>query len=120
MSNVSQKAEQQSPQTEVITLSEVLRIYESGEAFSITFITADRRKGTGGERRHYPVAQRCRLHEMPANLLKRNGFRSTATDKKSPNHWENKTRNIYIPATGEIRKLHIKLIVSFNNKRVLL
>lgn len=120
MRKVSQPAEQSSPQTGVITLSEVLRIYETGEAFSIAFITADRRKGTGGERRYYPVAQRCRLHEMPANLLKRNGFASTSVDKKSPNHWENKTRNIYIPATGEIKKVHIKLIVAFNNKRVLL
>ncbi len=120
MRKASQRAEQPSPQSGVITLSEVLRIYESGASFSITVVTADRKKGTGGELRHYPTAQRCRLQEMPANLLKRNGFTSTATDKRSPNHWENKTRNLYIPATGEIRKIHIKLIVAFNNKRVLL
>lgn len=95
-------------------------MYETGESFSMTVVTADMRKGTGGELRHYPIAQRCRLQEMPANILKRNGIPSTATDSRNPNHWANKTRNIFIPATGAIRKVHIKLIVAFNNKRVLL
>ena len=93
----------------------------SGQSFSITVTTCDRKKGTGGDLRHWPVAQLCRLHDMPANLLKRNGFRSTAgLDKRTPNHYEHKTRNLYVPATGEIRKIHIKLISFFNNKTVLL
>ena len=120
MRKASHSAEQSSPRG-VITLSEVLRIIDSGAAFSITVTTCDRAKGTGGQLRHWPVAQLCRLADMPANLLKRNGIRSTAgIDRRNPNHHDNKTRNLLMPQTGEIRKIHIKLINYFNNKTVLL
>lgn len=120
MRNVSHSAVQPSPQG-VITLAEALRIYDSGEPFSICFVTADRKKGTGGELRYYAAAQKCVLSNMPANLLKRNGLPSTAgINPRNPNHYEHKTRNLYVASTGEIRKFHIKLVVAFNNKRVLL
>jgi hypothetical protein len=34
---------------ETITLKEVLNAMDAGQAFSIAFVTADKRKNTGGE-----------------------------------------------------------------------
>lgn len=41
------------------------------------------------------------------------------TMQKKPNHWLNKTRNVKVPLTGEIRKVHIRLITQFNNTEVI-
>lgn len=102
----------------VITLTEVLRIMAGNEPFSIGFTTANRQTGEGGELRYYPVAHSCRLEAMPANLLKRNGIK--LYDRRAANHADHKTRNIFIGATGEIKKVHFKLINQFNGKKVLL
>ena len=37
--------------------------------------------------------------------------------KKNPNHWVNSTRNILLP-NGQIRKVHIRLIIEFNHQKV--
>jgi hypothetical protein len=36
---------------------------------------------------------------------------------KDPHHWSNSTRNVLLP-NGQKRKLHIRLIIEFNNKKV--
>lgn len=42
----------------------------------------------------------------------------TAKSKKSvANHWENRTRNIKLP-NGEIKKINILFIISYNGKKV--
>lgn len=38
---------------------------------------------------------------------------------KTPNHWNNKTRNILFESSGAIRKVHIRLITEINNQKVI-
>lgn len=40
-----------------------------------------------------------------------------ATPFKNPNHWENRTRNIKLE-NGEIKKINILFVDSFNGKKV--
>ena len=105
--------------TSVITLTEVLKTMDNGAPFSITYVTADRKKRTGGQLMTHAQAQKiAHLADLPANILKAN--RISLANAKNPNHYTNSTRNIYIPRTREVRKLHIKLIVAFNGHTVLL
>lgn len=107
---------------DVITLSEVLQAIHSGAVCSLTYVTADRKRGTGGQLRHLDKAVLCKLSDMPANVLRRNGISAPMLSdaRRYANHHEHKTRNMYLPATQEIRKVHIKLITQFNNKTVIL
>lgn len=103
----------------VITLNEVLReIDKPGNTFAITWIQADRRKGTGGKIDSVKCAQKTTIADLPDNIVKFN--RIAESTKRNPNHWDHKTRNIYVPATRRIKKLHIKLITEFNGKTVVL
>jgi len=104
--------------TGVITLTEAIDILDAPGRFSITITTADRKKGTGGRLITYPEAQRLEMAAMPDNVLRMN--RMSPHLKRNPNHPDNKTRNIYIPRTREIVKLHIKLINVLNEKKVIL
>jgi hypothetical protein len=108
--------------TGIITLSEVLEHMQSGAPFAITYCTADRKRGTGGKLRHIPQANICKLSAMPANILRRNGISVTTlgSDTRWADHHAHKTRNIYVPKSQEIKKLHIKLITEYNGKRVIL
>lgn len=100
-------------------LTDVLKAMDGPAPFAIAYITADRKKRTGGQIKTIAQAQRLeRLSDLPDNILRLN--RISITESRSPNHYDNKTRNIYIPATRAIRKVHIKLIVGFNGKKVLL
>ncbi len=42
---------------------------------------------------------------------------ASGVQRKNPNHWENKTRNIKLE-NGKIRKLNILFIVEYNGKKV--
>lgn len=106
----------------IITLSEALEHMQSGATFSITYVTADRKRGTGGKLLHIPQANICKLSAIPANILRRNGISAVtlSNDRRWADHHAHKTRNIYVPNTQQIKKLHIKLITEYNGKRVLL
>lgn len=100
----------------VIQLREVLDTIESGKPFDITFITADRKKGTGGEIKRYTGWVKCDLAAMPEPVLRRN--RIPVNSLKEAAHRLHKTKNIMNPVTRDIRKVHIRLITEFNGKRV--
>ena len=108
--------------TGIITLSEVLTILQSGVVFALTYCTADRKRGKGGKLVAVDQATICQLSAMPSNILRRNGISATTLgdNRRWADHHTHKTRNIYLPRTQEIKKLHIKLITEFNGKRVLL
>ena len=113
----------------IILLSEALQIFHSGKVCSLTYVAADKKRGTGGKLIHIP---QCviysqdleeQLKEKIPNLKFPNPdpqYSIISNKSTSPNHYLNKTRNIYIPATRSIQKLHIKLITAFNGKKVLL
>jgi hypothetical protein len=108
--------------TGIITLYEVLQQLQSGAVCSITYVAADRKRGKGGKMVRLPQCNICKLSAMPANILRRNNISATTLgdDRRWADHHAHKTRNVYIPKTQEIKKLHIKLITEFNGKRVLL
>jgi len=89
-----------------------------GVPFQIRFVTADRNRGTGGEVIELSGVRKC--------IGKRNGKVVFDTRKKGenknpgtgdPRHWVNSTRNLLLP-NGQIRKVHIRLIVEFNHQKV--
>lgn len=120
----------------VILLSEALKKLHSGAVCSLTYITADRKRGTGGQIVHQAA---CCIynnnHHSPHHTLvppvpashpnnhtgqKMKTLAAAVLQTKNPHHHANKTRNIYIPKTKEIKTIHIKLITQFNGCKVLL
>lgn len=99
----------------VIELYEVIQHIDSGMPFSMTFVTADRKKGTGGQIRTVHNWVNCNIADMPEPVLRRNKMFQAS---KVPNHQQHKTKNIMNPATRDIRKVHIRLITEFQGKRV--
>lgn len=80
--------------------------------FSITFVTANRKKGTGGEFRTYSG---CILSK---NNMELPLHQRSSTFTKAPRHFENATRNIQTPE-GDIIKVHIRLIKRVNGQDII-
>lgn len=104
---------------ESITLKEVLSWMDSGQPFSIAFITASKKSGTGGE--WIEIAEATKSGWMtPADRKLQEKLQAPSEGlRKDPKHYENSTRNIRIVANNDIRKVHIRLIRRFNGKTVL-
>jgi hypothetical protein len=99
----------------VIELYEAIQLIDTGEPFSLTYVTADRNKGTGGQIKKVTNWVKCDLATVPEPILRRNKMFEAS---KNPNHQQHKTKNIMNPATRDIRKVHVRLITEFNGKRV--
>jgi hypothetical protein len=96
--------------------SDVLSAAESGESLDLIFVTADRRRGTGGE-----IIEVKNWRKVDFDKPKTNGKSHTKTiTRKNPNHWENKTINIFNPNNRLQHPIsvHFRLIQFFNGKRV--
>lgn len=98
-------------------LREIDRVDESKNPipFACRFVTADRKRNTGGEIITVVNAVKC--------VGKKDGEivflgRETAAPRRNPNHYENATRNIALQ-NGAIRKMHIRLIIEFNGQKVI-
>ena len=106
---------------------EVYEIIQSGEAFDMEFVTADRRRGTGGD-----------LIVCEGWMILRKDDRSPVTDdrpdeednpssailqpsSKDPHHALNGTVNVFNPANPGYHPItvHYELIQVFNGKRVI-
>lgn len=104
---------------ETILLKEVLDAMDAGQPFSIAFVTADRRRNTGGEWIEVEKAYKSGYVD-PADRKKMQQLQPESDIiSRSPNHYENSTRNIVIVANSEVRKLHVRLIRKFNGKTVI-
>jgi len=75
--------------------------------FSITFVTADLKQGSGGKRITYKEAV------LVGNAISK-------SDQRNPDHFANYTRNLMGFETNEIRKFHPLLVDTFNGKTVTL
>lgn len=101
-----------------IYLSEVLgemrKLTENKQPvpFSISVRSFNLQNKRGGKLIHYENAV---LMQPP----KQKGAKrlADATHFKNPNHWENRTRNIKLE-NGEIKKINILFVDSFNGKKV--
>ncbi len=109
----------------LIRLWDVLEIMDSFDGierpvrFQIKFVTANRLQGTGGEIIELKDACKCSgktKQGEPIFAAKKN-LPTNDLVSKDPRHWTHSTRNILLP-NGQIRKVHIRLIIEFNNKKV--
>lgn len=92
---------------------------DAGQVFQISFVTADDQKNTGGE---LITVARARKHNWlsPADRKKQQQLQPVSSMvKKDPRHFANSTRNIQLLSNSDIRKIHIRLIRTFNHKTVL-
>jgi len=105
---------------DVVLRSDVMKELATGDHFSMIFVTADRKRGTGGElievRDWQKMDTDAPVHKMPGRIRK-----TISAMKKNPNHWVNKTINIFNPNNNHVHphKVHFRLIQFFNGKRVL-
>lgn len=83
----------------------------TGQPFSITYVTLDKKRGTGGQLRTLVNATKKSANMVMAG--------SPATGTRKPNHSDNGTINI-VCADGSITKVHTRLITQFNNHDVAL
>tara|TARA_R110002124_G_scaffold193013_1_gene360283 strand:- start:10 stop:360 length:351 start_codon:yes stop_codon:yes gene_type:complete len=112
---------------ETIYLKDVLQQMKTpdkdGQAvpFSMKTRTLNRYTKQGGKLKTYPEA-RLVMKEKQERITDVIALRSMAPrvikERKNPHHFDNKTRNIRL-ANGEKRKIHIRYIIDFNDKKVI-
>ena len=103
---------------ETITLLKMLNAMDNGEVFSIGFRTCNLKKITGGEFIHFDNCVKHN-HQTKAERMAARPQGEAYVVRKNPKHYENSTRNIKRTDTGELVKVHIRLIRIFNGKTVL-
>ena len=87
--------------------------------FQLKYVTANRSTKEGGEIIELKDACKCSVRTKQGKEIfaERKNFPVNNKVSKDPRHWSNSTRNILLP-NGQKRKLHIRLIIEFNNKKV--
>ena len=108
-----------------IRLWDVLEIMDSMDGhgnpvrFQLKYVTANRSTKEGGEIIELKDASKCsvRTNQGKEIFAERKNFPVNDKVSKDPHHWSNSTRNILL-SNGQKRKLHIRLIIEFNNKKV--
>lgn len=113
---------------DTIFLNEVLEMMrtpnQEGRAvkFDISYRTFNKNSKTGGKLKYHEDAKLV-MKEKPSDkaeiyALMKKPSEKKEVSRKNPNHFQNKTRNIRLE-NGDIRKIHIKYIVTFNGKKVI-
>lgn len=109
----------------MISLRDVLLMMEAEDEqgyqipFSLRFVTYDKQKQTGGE--IIDAKKAVLLKSGKKDFERKTGIRNKEDPdqiKKKPNHFKNRTRNIMLLPSKQIRKVHIYLITRFNDERV--
>ena len=101
-------------------LDEMDRLDHDGKPvrFHVKFVTADRIRRTGGEIIEIQSGRKCVGNRNGMTVFdSRHKADEHSRNSRQPNHWVNSTRNIILP-NGGIRKVHIRLIIEFNNQKV--
>ena len=110
---------------ETIFLKDALEIIDRQDKegrsipFDLTFRSLQRNSKTGGKLYTYDQVKKYRkkkyVHSKTAMI---NAVQSGGAVKKSPNHFENRTRNLELQ-NGEIKKIHIRLMISINGQTII-
>lgn len=97
-----------------VSIQEILEHMDAGLPFSMIYVKADRKRGTGGQ-----MVSVERAHKSGHNLKDGQRVTPSAIKKaaKNPNHSQHFTRNIVLP-DREVRTVHPDLIITFNGKEV--
>lgn len=94
-----------------ITLNEVLHRIKAGERFDLEYVSADKKRGTGGQLK---VLTACMITRLGKTQSAPGADKIEPVRGKAPRHYENGTLNIQILGTREVRKIHPRLITKFN------
>ena len=90
---------------------------DEGKIFSIAFVTYNEQKRTGGE---WIELNNCVKHNhLTPSELKSKANAPREKVFRNPNHYQNVTRNIKRMDTGDLIKIHLRLVCKFNGKTVL-
>jgi hypothetical protein len=100
---------------QLIALADVMKLMRKVDGkgipvpFSLEVCTYNRFTREGGER----------LKMDNVILYQQKHVKKPVTDRtKFPNHHDNGTRNVMFVSSGQIRKIHVRLIEKFNGKAV--
>ena len=101
-----------------ISRADVLQAMEKPECiFSIEFVTYNRKKKEGGERKK--IHQACKSNHAYKVTSSGKNFKNDHQVAKNPNHFKNSTRNVKDLISGKVLKLNINLIYRFNGAKVI-
>jgi len=97
----------------------------SGQVFTCKVVSYDQKRKTGGEINEYRAILMQAEKQGPnlRPMTPREKLKSESKDKRNPKHKQWYTRNIRIVThdnyeTTMVRKIHIPLIIEFNNQTV--
>lgn len=103
------------PLKDVLKLMDRLDHKSQPVPFSVLYVTADRKRKTGGQFIQTDGAILSKHNKLlPAHVRRVDGFGGS----KKPASYENATRNIQAP-DGSITSIHIRLIKAFNGHPVI-
>lgn len=106
---------------DAVTLSEALKIIESGAIFNVKVVSFDKKRtAQNGRVLHFTEARKESAHQKAMMDAPARGGAKT----KTPSHYEHFTRNIRIyyanAPTMKVVKIHPLLIMEINGKKLLL
>lgn len=98
----------------------MLLAIDMGDPFDLVWITADRKRGTGGKIMRVEDWTKVKGSDS-AETLPGQFLQSNPVIRRNPNHFLHKTFNICNPRNpGERpKKVHWRLMIFFNGKRIL-
>lgn len=99
---------------------DVIQQLDTGDVFDITWITMDRRRGTGGEIRKKTNWAKVR-GVVAEERVPGKGSAAPVAVSRNPHHAQHKTINIFNPSDPRdpVAKIHWRLITHFNGARVI-
>jgi hypothetical protein len=101
----------------MISLEQVIEKMETGEIFSISFVTHDKIRKTGGQLITLEKARKVGFKGEKAERFTQNK-KGVKVLRKNPHHFSHFTKNIQDMKTRKVIKIHCRLIVSFNGERM--
>jgi len=103
-----------------ISVKEMINYMRSAAPFSITYVTYDKRRGTGGSVKVVERAVMLTHNAKEDAAAKISSPQALTFSIKNPQHFNNSTLNIRVTAMGnaDVRKVHVQLIRKFNGATV--
>jgi hypothetical protein len=101
----------------IIHLKDALAEMKKPEPFSLSYVTCDQHRRTGGEIMKLEKVLLSHNENMSEELGFAAPEKGTSGRTRRPRHREHATRNVILP-NGKIRKFHIRLMLQFNGKKV--